>query len=796
MKNIILFLLLSLGLFAEDVSSQMEEQVSVEKEEKAPFIAVSAIPENAVKTIIELKKIKEAIKEDKKIVEMQSLVKPYADSLKDFLNSPNYQDFSHSNARDLQKMQSEIAIYLKQLQEWESTLKSQIKIYDENRVILKDYSALWAQTHIHSLEEVAPPAIMEHITSVIVNVEEVSNDLKAKYDRTLVNSQVVTTDILNLREVDASLIKQEEVVKNKIFYQNEPFLFSALADQGLSPFGFFAGVYEILVEKYKEVMAYVQTNPSSQLNLAIASFIMMIFIAYFHYLYRRRRLFVREESFEKKAFYFLGRPISTFFVLVLLVSVAVFSDRPKSFMEMILILTMIPVARILWSVLDKQYRKYVYSFFIIYVLYLLDKNSVGFELERRIGMLFVEGALLVYIFKVLKNRVFDFMLYELMRKTANVVFVIYAVFLILAMASDIYGSILLSNRIIDGVFTTLYSSIVFYSIYVILTGYVVILLRRRMSSASNALDIYAKKIEGSIRVLIKIWMVAWWALIVSKIVGAYPFIIEFRDDVLAFSWQIADVTISIQSIFDFSIIVVGTWFIARFTKTILEIEVFARFTLPRGVPTAILTTLNYIIVISGTIIAFSSLGVSAQQFALIFGALGVGIGFGLRNIIANFVSGVIMVFERPVQIGDTIEVDGTMGGVQSIGARSSVIKTFDGSEVIIPNADFIAKEIVNWTLSNEYRRKTLEFKVALGSDIDEVLEIMKDVSQNHSDVLKDPEPLATFKNFDEYYLRFKLYYWLSDNLIVAQSEIAIEVYRRLKKAGIAMPIPKVEHDGR
>jgi len=372
----------------------------------------------------------------------------------------------------------------------------------------------------------------------------------------------------------------------------------------------------------------------------------------------------------------------------------------------------------------------------------------------------------------------------------NFIFGIFLLLLTFAIGSDLYGSILLSHRIVGGIFTTIFTSLIFYTVYLVLTGYVVILLRRRMSSASNMLEKYANKIEHTTKLLIKIWMFSWWILIVFKIIGAYQFVITFRDKFLALSWQVSDITISVQSIFDFFIIIIATWFIARATRAVLEVEIFSRFNFPRGIPTAILTTLNYFIVISGTIIAFSSLGVSAQQFALVFGALGVGIGFGLRNIIANFVSGIIMVFERPVQIGDTIEVDKTMGSVQSIGARSSVIKTFDGSEVIIPNADFIAKEITNWTLSNEHRRKTIEFKVALENDIQMIQDIMKDVAVSHPNILKEPAPLATFQGFGEYYLTFKLYFWLSDNLIVAPSEIFIELYKRLKEEGIEMPIQK------
>ena len=292
--------------------------------------------------------------------------------------------------------------------------------------------------------------------------------------------------------------------------------------------------------------------------------------------------------------------------------------------------------------------------------------------------------------------------------------------------------------------------------------------------------------------LLKLWMFLWMFLTLIRIAGLYNSLISIKNNVLASSWEVGKTVISVQAITDFLLVVFSTWILARFIKIILEVEVFSRFQLPRGVPTAILTTINYFIVITGTILAFSSLGVTTQQFALIIGALGVGIGFGLRNIIANFVSGIIMVFERPVQIGDTIEVNQTMGDVQSIGARSSTIKTFDGAEVIIPNADFIAKEITNWTLSDKQRRKTIEFKTALDNDIDEILDIMRTIALSHKDVLKDPEPMATFQGFGEYYLTFKLYFWLSDNIIEAQSEIAIAVYTELKSSNINMPVPQTE----
>ncbi len=284
-------------------------------------------------------------------------------------------------------------------------------------------------------------------------------------------------------------------------------------------------------------------------------------------------------------------------------------------------------------------------------------------------------------------------------------------------------------------------------------------------------------------------MVLWWFKILIRVLGLEPNLNELIDALFELTWEIGSTTISFQAIVYFVSILIGTWLLARLVQILLKVEIFARFQFSRGVPTAISTTSNYIILISGILIAFSSLGVSAEQFAIIFGALGVGIGFGLRNIIANFISGIIMVFERPIQIGDTIEVDNTLGKVLAIGSRASSVKTFDGSEVIVPNERFISSKVINWTLSDERRRKELKIKVAFGSDIDKVLEIMRDAAMRHDDVLKDPEPLPTFQGFGDYYLEFKLYYWLIENLIVAQSDVAIDVYKRLKEAGIATPMP-------
>ena len=771
------------------------ESESVVKE--LDYIKVSEITEKSALMLTKLKDMSELLVEDDDVKDMKLSLVPYSDSIDALLKGENYKNIDNQTVRELQKMTSELSMQIKHLQGWEELIKENIEKYDSNRALLKEQLLLFENTGENAKKEDAPEELVKHLLSVIKEIKSLENLFNKRYNQSLTNSQLLTTKLLNLKDLKEKIRETESVVSNRVFYQNQPPLLSLAEESEFSLTTYFTAVGSSIKDKYNEATDYLQTNSELWLSYTISAFFALGFVAFYNKLYRKRELFVSKTSIDKDIFFFIGRPFSTSAILLTLAFVIIFSSRPSSLGELMLLIVFIPVIRVLQTVIIRENYKYLYSIFVIYVLFWIVKNSVEYDIESRVFLLLINGMLLAYTFILARKKILFSLHDSYLVKIAHYVFILFSLSLVISFFSNLYGSVLLSFRIIEGVLSMFYTAMIFYTIYIVLAGYIVVILRRRIATASHMLEKYSQKIEKTTHLLIKVWVLLWWLLIVSKTISLYPYLVILEEAILSFSFNIAQTTISIQAIFDFVLIVIGTWVIARLTKTVLEVEVFARFTLPRGVPTAILTTLNYVIIITGTIIAFSSLGVSPQQFALIFGALGVGIGFGLRNIIANFVSGIIMVFERPVQIGDTIEMENTMGSVQSIGARSSTIKTFDGSEVIIPNADFIAKEIINWTLSDEHRRKVVEFKVDLenDNDIDKILKIMKDIASAHPDVLSDPEPLATLKSFGEYYLEFKLYFWLSTNLITAQSEVNIAIYRALKEAGIKMPVPKANLKG-
>jgi len=192
---------------------------------------------------------------------------------------------------------------------------------------------------------------------------------------------------------------------------------------------------------------------------------------------------------------------------------------------------------------------------------------------------------------------------------------------------------------------------------------------------------------------------------------------------------------------------------------------------------------------AGFLLAVAASGFPLDKLTIIISAFGVGIGFGLQNIVNNLVSGLILAFEKPINIGDVIEVDGHTGTMKEIGIRSSKVVTGDGSEVIIPNGDFISHQVVNWTLSNSNRQIELRVITAYGIDINKVRGLLKGLLADRDDVMSKPAPAVLINNITESIVEFKLLFWEADISTTGElrSKILTEVYAMLGKEGVQLP---------
>ncbi|MGZ8519848.1 MAG: mechanosensitive ion channel family protein, partial [Candidatus Binatia bacterium] len=204
--------------------------------------------------------------------------------------------------------------------------------------------------------------------------------------------------------------------------------------------------------------------------------------------------------------------------------------------------------------------------------------------------------------------------------------------------------------------------------------------------------------------------------------------------------------------------------------------------------------LNYIIIALGFVAALGVLGVDFNKVGVLAGAFGVGIGFGLQSIVNNFVSGLILLFERPIHVGDTIEVGNLQGTVRRIGIRASVVHTGAGADIIVPNSQLVTDKVTNWTLSDRLRRVELPIGVNYGADPKKVIELLEEVGRAHPDVLPAPAPRALFMSYGDSSINFELRVWPRQFDLSGQvkSDLAAAVYLAVTEAGMSFPFPQRE----
>lgn len=324
--------------------------------------------------------------------------------------------------------------------------------------------------------------------------------------------------------------------------------------------------------------------------------------------------------------------------------------------------------------------------------------------------------------------------------------------------------------------------------YTLIAGW----LHSSLSKNSRILSQNHLSILTWLRRILTILVIGFIALDTLSNYGTYDTLMDGLKSM--FEWQISvgGQSISLAQVTSALAVLLGTWISVKFLGLIMEEELFPRLTLPVGLPFAISSLVRYTVALMGFSMALGILGFDLNRVTLLAGALGVGIGFGLQNIFNNFASGLILLIERPMNVGDVIENGKLIGIVRRIGIRSSTIRTLQGAEVILPNAELIAKPVINWTLSDRLRRMELDLSTeAHASGVEPVIEILEAAARDSHDVLAQPAPYALFTGSTDGNLNFRLCAWIDryeDESRIA-SGVRRAIHKRFEEYGIKLPDP-------
>ncbi len=336
-------------------------------------------------------------------------------------------------------------------------------------------------------------------------------------------------------------------------------------------------------------------------------------------------------------------------------------------------------------------------------------------------------------------------------------------------------------------------AVISYALFLVLGGISIGIIHNHYESREMGDSPRKKVIERKSININRFIVVVFWFMIFLSIIDMLTPLNLYLIDIMTEPYVFGSITITVGDILTFLLILTISFMVTSMVSFFIDSGQFkSRYIkLPKGIPAAISLVIRYFIIATGIILALSSLGVDLSKFNLMAGALGLGIGFGLQNVISNFVSGLILVFERPILVGDTVEVNNLMGTVKRIGVRSSNISTFDGAEVVVPNSNLISNDLINWTLSSNLKRNEILIGVAYGTDLNLVLKILRDTVDSHEDVLKDPKPQALFSDFGDSSLNFRLRFWVPFELgLTSKSDVSVALYNAFAEHGIEIPFPQ------
>ena len=296
-------------------------------------------------------------------------------------------------------------------------------------------------------------------------------------------------------------------------------------------------------------------------------------------------------------------------------------------------------------------------------------------------------------------------------------------------------------------------------------------------------------------ILLTLLAAGLWFQILTTSLGIWTTIVAAVRSLLAVGFTAGTLSVSIGGIVAFVGILVCVPVLVRAINVVLEEEVYPRAELPRGMPLVLSTFLRYGIYSLGFFVALSIAGFQVSQVAIMIGGVGIGVGLGLQDLVGNFAAGITLLIERRLHVGDAVQVPAQQifGRILAIGMRATVVRNWDGAEVVVPNSQLASIPVTNWTLSDQLGRIEVPVGVPYASDPGKVIELLVDVARRNENVLEDPAPVALFQSFGASSLHFVVRAWTDvayERTSAVASDLAVALHRRLVEAGVVTPSPE------
>ena len=693
----------------------------------------------------------------------------------------NARILSHSSSLDLfGRLESSWQGLEEELGEWNRSLMRHAKELQQNSAHLQQIARSWQLTRDSQKQEELPPELTNRLASVLAETKRAHDEVTQQLSAVLTLQNRVSEQQTRVGEALNAIDQARRQIIRHLFVRDSPALWSKEA-RNTSPQAVTTQSQNSLTRQWKELRWYCVRKRERFFiqGLLILGLATMLTRAH-------RKLAIRSltnEALEPSA-RSLGTPVASGLLIALLFSPWIYAQAPRLLWSILGAVALPPAIVVLRRLLFAHLHGVLN---VLACFYLLDQcRTVAAAQPTLWRLLFLAEmcAALIYCLVLLErgkanNRASPLMLTGLRLGAAVFALVIVASVFGYGRLSSLLGNITLSGA---------YLALILYAATRIADAMLRVLLTVSPAARLAMVRRHADLLTLWIGRLLQ-WLAvgAWIVYLLQKLALRRAALLALETAVRQ-RVVLGTLNFTIGHVLLFAAVLWAAFLISRFVRFVLEEEIYPHMRMAPGLHYSISRTLHYAILLIGFLIALAMLGINLTKLTILAGAFGVGLGFGMQNIVNNFVSGIILLFERPVKVGDVIQLEETEGVVQRIGIRASIVRTSCGSEIIVPNAKLISDPVTNWTFSQRRRLITMPIAVASDNEPKRVIDVLRQAAGSHPQVAKDGTVQALLTNLNNGTANYELRAWTdqSENWEQVRSDLFVLVKSTLKAEGIPM----------
>ncbi len=649
----------------------------------------------------------------------------------------------------------------------------------QHLVELQNSAKLWQQTRQLAETSGAPPALLSRIDGVVAEINETSNDAERERGRALTLQSRLAAEDARIGDALAQIDQARDDIRSHLFTRDAPAIWRIAAT-----------LHEILSEGsgsfFRQSEAF-STYAAPQLSRVLAHLLLLgalIVVAYWLRTRARSAGFALDSSTSA-----LEQPLAIGFLLSSLFIPVIYPQAPRLASACFGFLALVPSAVILRRAAPRGFRPFWYALLLFYVLDQIRTLAAAVPLIPRLLFLVEMIAAAALVLTMLAHVKTSLPATSVWRtKLWRAALTGALIFAAAALAANAIGYVTLGTLLGNALLGGAYFGLILLALTKGFEAATGLCLRLPPLSLLSAVRRYGELLRRRVRG--GLWLLAaiTWTIFVFRKLLLRDSLFDAAEMLFTARLAMGSLRITFGDLVAFGLTIWAAFLVSRFVRFVLDEEIYPRVPLAPGLPYAISTMMHYAILLIGFLAAVAVLGVDMTKVTILAGAFSVGVGLGLQNIFNNFVSGVILLFERPVKVGDVIQIEDVSGVVEHIGIRASILRTNEGSEVIMPNGKLISDRVINWTLTNRQHSIELPIAVAPGADPTKVVKLLERAAGSHPLIAKHPRPQALLVKLGPDALGLELRVWTDrlEQWMEIRSELAIKVSAALAEENIAI----------